>query len=137
MYDIDRLLNEIDQAKDFAKKSGMINSEKDPDYLQTVQARLLELFWKQSTQLLYSDLDLEVKHLVLQDTVQMAKILKDWSLGDKTLDMKNKVGVKDMSAAEVIDKILDEAKNKFKKDKLYPVLPLDKIGEIEELNKTN
>lgn len=131
MSDTDRLLNEIDEAKIFAKRSGMVPEEGEVDYLKTIQAQILKLFWKQSTRLLTGDLNLEVQHLILQDTVQMAKILKDWSLGDKTLDIKNKSGLKDLSAAELIDQILQESS--IKKDGKLLELPIDKIKKIEDM----
>ena len=109
----DQILKHIDEAIEFAKESGVINNELEAkDYLKAVQAQILRLFWTQSKKLLVSSLDLEMQHLILQDTVQMAKILKDWSLGDKTLGLKDKKDYKEFSAAEYIDQIVSSAASK-------------------------
>jgi hypothetical protein len=122
-----RILNEIDAAKDFAVESGVIDSVDDSNYLKLVQSQILRLFWKQSTRLISSDVDLELQHLILQDVVQMAKVLKDWSLGDKTLEIKNKKDSKEYSPAELMDLILEQASKK----NITIELPLDKLAEIE------
>ncbi|MFA5696518.1 MAG: hypothetical protein WC917_03650 [Bacilli bacterium] len=122
-----RILNEIDAAKDFAVESGVIDSVDDSNYLKLVQSQILRLFWKQSTRLISSDVDLELQHLILQDVVQMAKVLKDWSLGDKTLEIKNKKDSKEYSPAELMDLILEQASKKNNTIEL----PLDKLAEIE------
>jgi hypothetical protein len=123
----DRILNEIDSAKEFAVGSGVIDSPDDSNYLKLVQAQILRLFWKQSTRLITSDVNLELQHLILQDVVQMAKVLKDWSLGDKTLEIKNKKDSKEYSPAELMDLILEQASKK----NVTIELPLDKLAEIE------
>lgn len=107
------LLNHIDEAKQFAKESGVIKTEEDEnDYLKAVQAQILRLFWAQSKKLLTSDLGLELQHLILQDTVQMAKILKDWSLGDKTLGLKSNKNATEFTAAQYIDQIMESAEKR-------------------------
>jgi hypothetical protein len=122
-----RILNEIDSAKDFAIESGVIDSPEDSNYLKLVQSQILRLFWKQSTRLISSDVDLELQHLILQDVVQMAKVLKDWSLGDKTLDIKNKKDSREYSPAELMDMIIEQATKKG----VTLEIPLDKLADIE------
>jgi hypothetical protein len=113
MVSSDQLLNHIDEAKQFAKESGVIKTEEDEnDYLKAVQAQILRLFWAQSKKLLDSELGLELQHLILQDTVQMAKILKDWSLGDKTLGLKSNKNTTELTAAQYIDQIMEAAEKR-------------------------
>lgn len=125
------LLNQIDEAKAFAVESGMLSEGEEGNYLKLVQAQILRLFWNQSRRLLTSDLGTELQHLILQDTVQMAKVLKDWSLGDQSLDIKNKKDVKEYTAAQYISLIIEEAEKKG----VTIELPLDKLNELENLNK--
>lgn len=128
----DQILNHIDEAIEFAKETGVINTdEESKDYLNAVKAQILRLFWTQSKKLLVSDLGTEMQHLVLQDTVQMAKILKDWSLGDKTLGLKDKKDFKEFSVAEHIDMIVSSAEKRH-----VPVeINLKGLKEMDKMNQ--